>query len=272
MVYMFDFTSDNYKELLRYIISSKPKSGRGIAKSLAEYLQSSSVAVSQILKAERDFSDEQAYKVSLYFGFTELETKYFLKLVTYNKCSNFEYKKYLEDELRKIRVEAKKVKSRYKKFKELKEVDKAIFYSDKYYSSARILSSLDKINTSEDLANYLNLPLEKVDIILDFLLESHLVEQPNKNQLEVGPQHTFIPADSIHIKNHHRNWRLHSLERVNKLDPDKELMYTAPIALSNEDYEKLRNNILAFIKETLELLGPSKEETVACFNIDLVKF
>jgi uncharacterized protein (TIGR02147 family) len=269
---VFDFKEKSYKDLLSNIILDKPKSGRGIAKALAQHLNSSSVAVSQILKGDRDLSDEQAYKTSLFFGFTELETKYFLKLVTQNKAANFEYRGFLENELKKIRLEAKKVKSRYKNYKELKEVDKAIFYSDKYYSATRILTSLDSFNTPEELANYLSIPTEKVEEVLDFLMENKLVEKTKNDELMVGSQHTFIPADSIHIKNHHRNWRLHSLERVNDLDLSNELMYTAPIALSHEDYQKLRDNILAFIKETLELLGPSKEETVGCFSIDLVKF
>lgn len=256
---------------MQIYFKSLPKGGRGQAKNLSEYLNSTSVAISQILKGNRHFTDEQSFKTAHFLKLGVLETKYFLKLVAYQKASSFELKEYIMLELIELQKESKKVKTKYKNFKELKEKDKCEFYSDRLYSATRMLSSLTHINTVDDVSNHFKISKNHASDIIDFLRSRNLIIQRD-NRLIPGPQHTFISAESGYIKNHHKNWRLYAINKTENLDIATELMYTAPISLSVEAYDELREKLLKVIKETVELITPSKEEMVACLNIDLLKF
>ena len=126
------------------------------------------------------------------------------------------------------------------------------------------------LNSIDQISSYFNIDVEKCEEIISFLISRNLVVEKD-GKIERGPQHTFLPASSPYIKNHHRNWRIHSLERIDLLDSDNELMYTAPMSLSKEAYLKLRENLLQTIKDTVALIGPTEDEMVACLNIDLLK-
>lgn len=255
-----------YQDYLKYRFEEQ---GRGMAKRLSEYLGVSSVAVSQVLNCQRDLSQENAYKASEFLGLTTFEKKYFMLMVDFSKAGTVELKNYFEQELLLMQKESEKIKNRYRDKNELSDEDKALFYSDKIYSAIRMGTSLDSINSLSDIANYFQLPEEKVKDILEFLLTNELCIEENK-KIQRGTKSTFIPASSPYIKNHHRNWRLHSIERASILEED-ELMYTAPMSLSHKDFKKIRGILLRTIQEAVEILGPSEDETLACLNIDFIK-
>lgn len=264
------FTYLSYKDFLNDYFETLPKAGRGQATKLADYLQVSTVIISQTLKGERELSLENAFKTAEFLDFSPLETKYFVKLVEYQRAGHHGLKDLYKEDLLKLRKESQEVKSKYREFSELKDEDKFQFYSDRFYSSIRMASSLPDLNTVEDFATYFNIPSDKAQEIISFLLRTKLCVK-KEDKITMGPQHTFIPANSPFIKNHHKNWRLYSISKIDNFNLDDELMYTAPISLSKEDFKLIRKNLLKTIEETLKVVSPSKEEMVACLNIDLLK-
>lgn len=264
---IFNYLS--YKEFISSYFNSLPKNGRGQYKRLSEFLGVSTVIVSQTLKGEREFSSENAFKTTQFLNLNPLETKYFLKLVEYQKAGHHELKKFFQDELKQLQKESKKVKSSYSSFEELKDEDKFKFYSDRFYSSIRMASSLPHLNSTDDFASYFKISKEKAENIISFLVKTKLCIKKDGN-ITMGPQHTFVSANSPFIKNHHKNWRLYSIQKIDNFNIENELMYTAPMSLSKDDFIKLRSNLLKVIEDTVKLVGPSKEEMVACLNIDLL--
>lgn len=259
----------DYKEFANAYFDSLPKGGRGQYTKLANFLSVSTVVVSQTLKGDRELSAENAYKVTKFLGLNQLETQYFLKLVEYSKASYHELKSFLLSELKAMQKESKKVKSRYNKTHELSDEDKFQFYSDRFYSAIRMASSLPHMNTIEDFSKYFHLSMEKTEEIVDFLIKTKLCVIED-GKIKRGIQNTFVPASSPYIKNHHRNWRLNSIEKIDKLNLENELMYTAPLSLSKEAYQQLRTNLLKTIQDTVKMIGPTEDEMIACMNIDLL--
>lgn len=264
---IFQYVS--YQEYLCDFFKTLPNGGRGQARRLSEHLNVSSVVVSQVLNKQRDFSIENAFKVTQFLGLSELETKYFLKMVEFSKAGTHELKKHYEFEMIEMQKESKKVSNRYLTKNELIDEDKFTFYSEPYYSAIRMGSALPHLNSIEELAKYFNLPIDKVETIIDFLVSKKLCIIED-NKIKRGPQSTFIPADSPYIKLHHRNWRQIAIEKTNSLSP-QELMYTAPMTLSLKDFERVRENLLKTIQETIAILEPSEDEVLACLNIDFFK-
>ena len=260
----------SYKAFIIEHFEKMPAQGRGQAKKLADFLGVSTVVVSQTLKGTRDFSAENAFKVTQFLKLSPFEAQYFMKLVDYEKAGHHELKTFLLQDLKQMQREGKKVKNKYNKTHELSDEDKFEFYSEKFYSAIRMASALPEMNTIKDFAKYFHLTDEKAEDILAFLLSRNLCVETD-GKISRGTQHTFLPASSPYIKNHHRNWRLHAIDRVNHLDSENELMYTAPMSLSKEAYQKLRENLLQVIQDTVKLIGPTEDEMIACLNIDLLK-
>lgn len=264
---IFNYT--DYKTFIREFALERPSKGRGFYSQLASHMGASSVVISQTFNGERELSLENAFKVTTFLKFNQFETQYFLKLVEYARAGHYELKNFYLAEIKKMQEESKKVKNRYDKTHELSDEDKFTFYSDRFYSSIRMASSLPHMNDIEDFAKYFNLSLEKTKDILQFLIERELcVIQDGK--IQRGIRNTFIPSSSPYIKNHHRNWRLYSIQKVDQLDNNKDLMYTAPLSLSREAYEELRSEILQTIQKMIKKIGPSEDEMIACLNIDLL--
>lgn len=261
------FTTKDYKELVNKIIKSKPNNGRGEFKKISEFLGVSSVLVSQIFKGTKDISIEQGHKLGSYFGFIDLEKRYFVALISYCRAGTFELKKFYEKELNELRDKSKLISNRVKHRNILSEKDKAIFYSDWRYSSVRLACDMDSIRKEEDLSELFNTDIDQIHIYLDFLINTGLV-LVESGKLKLGPASTHISKESPFVKNHHRNWRLRSIESIDKMDND-EIMYSAPMCTSKEVFKNLNSKILKLIDEFVKDASSAKGEDVYYLNIDL---
>ena len=264
------FVEDCYKTFINDLVRSMPKRGRGQYKKLAEYLSTSTVSISQIFNGERELTMEQAFLTTKFFELDHYETTYFLSMVEFAKAGHFELKNFYQKRLRDIKEEAVKNKGRVSKFKELSDNSKSIFYSDSSYSKVRLATSLPKLNTIEEIADYLELNINHVETIIDFLKRNGLCKVVN-GHLEIDTQHTLLTSDSPFVKNHHVNWRINSMQKANHLNKKNEVMFTLPMSLSEKAYAEIHSHLLKFIKNTYDIVGPAEDETLAYLGLDLYK-
>jgi len=242
-----------------------PKKGYGQAKKLSLQLRVSSNFVSQVLKGEKSFSADQALEVCEFFGFSEMETHYFLLLHQLDRAATIKLKNHLKKEIEKCRAEAKKISSRLDVTKQLSDPDKMIFYSDWRYSAMRLL--LDIPGQSLDgIAATLGLTRKDANDILRFLLTSGLVVEEN-GKLKGGPSRTHLEADSPFIKLHHQNWRQRALENMRSSESQR-LHYSAPMTIGVADVDKVRQRLLKCIEDVGKIIDPAPEEVLMCLNMD----
>lgn len=261
---IFDYT--DYKLFIRDFIAQMPKRGRGQLRKLALYLGVNSTAISQIFNGVRDLTQEQGLQVALYYGFNELETRYFLNLILKERSGTQALKNYYLKEEEKLRSQAQAVKSRIIPHQEISENDKAVFYSNWYYSAIRMASAISKYQTVDELVDFLKLDRAVIQKAVHFLLETGLCVEKN-GRLGVGPQHTHLDSSSAFINNHRRNWRIKALENINQ-PQQEDLFYSGVMTLSHKDYLDLRAELVNTISKFLKKIEKSPEETVVCFNID----
>ncbi len=60
---------------------------------------------------------------------------------------------------------------------------------------------------------------------------------------------------------------MRAIQKGEKLS-EQEMMFTGPVSLSKKDFKILREKIVLFIKDYLEIVRDSPAEEVACLNID----
>lgn len=259
------FTYVNYRKFLKDRLIGFPKAGHGQAKKLAQFVGVSTAFISQVLAEIRHLTSEQGYLVSEFLSLSDLETKYFLKLMDIEKSGNYKHKKWLHKEIEQIRIDSKKISNRILYNKILSDQDKAIFYSDWYYSAIRMYCSIQPQNIIS-LMNLTGLPRKVITESTHFLLNSGLILGDNDHYV-IGPQSTHLGADSPWVSLHHANWRRKALENV-KLPSELKVHYTSPMTLSKADAEKIQSFIHKVIEDIGKIVDPSPSETLMCLNID----
>lgn len=119
---------------------------------LANFLKVHLSFISQVLKRDKDLSQDQAFKAAEFLGLRDRARDYFLYLILEAKAGNQGLKKYYARKLKEIRKESKTIKANIGEVKTLSEKVKYQFYSDPIYSQIRLMTSISKFQTPEKLA------------------------------------------------------------------------------------------------------------------------
>lgn len=260
------FDSENYRKWIKSRLHSMPKQGHGQSRKLALYLNVSTTLVSQVLAEEKHFTLDQAHLCTEFFLMNELESRFFMLLVQFEKASSSSFKQKLEREMTQSRNESLKLEKRLSHQNVLSDEQKAIFYSDWFYSAIRLSNSITQYQTPQAIADYLKLPIKLVSETLLFLEQAGLVIH-NNGTYKMGPQSTHIGADSKWVKLHHQNWRQKAIEQLNYPNPQK-LHYSSPMTLSAQDAERIRKILVDAIDEAGKIVDDSPAEQLMCLNLD----
>lgn len=264
---MDHFSYKDYKEFVTFLI--KNGKGRGEFSRIAAYLKVSNVLISQVFKGHKELSVEQGIKLAEYYGFSEIETKYFINCLSYNKAGNQQLKSYYEKEMFEIAKRSKQIASRVTTQRQLTDEEKARYFSDWVNSAIHLSCSLPFINTIQDLSLYLGLAEEKIDESLQFLLAAGLVERKS-GELVTGTIYIHLEKTSPYLIQHHRNWRLLSSLKATNIQA-YEVMYTAPMVISKKLAEELYTKILYFIQNVVKSTESCADEEIWNLNIDFIK-
>lgn len=263
---VFDFES--YRDFVRTRIKAMPRNGRGQFGKIAAHLKMHTTLVSQVFRGDKNLTLEQACLLAEYLGMGELESDYFLTLVEVERAGSAKLKRMLDKRLKQLKTQAKQVSSHLPRAKVLTDEDKAIFYSDWYYSGIRLLTSLPKYQNRDALAVFLSLPPSIIGKAVEFLLRTGLCEEES-GRLRMGSSRTHISPDSPLVYRHHTNWRLKAMQRFPAVSED-EIVFTAPLTIARADVPAVREVITELIEKVSRIVEHSEPERLACLNIDWV--
>jgi uncharacterized protein (TIGR02147 family) len=243
-----------------------PKAGYGQSRRLADALNVHTTLVSHVMKGKKAFSLEQAIGTCEFLSLSDTETEFFLILVQAERAGNMALRKHFSRQMEKLREHSKELVNRLSSKRKLTEEDRATFYSDWAYSAVRQLIAIKGYQKIEDIAEYFRLSRRRTKEIIDFLVRVQLCIE-DKSGLKVGPATTHLESSSPWVRSHHVNWRQKSVESLNREDASK-LHYTAPMTLSRNDAEVIREMIVKFLESVDPVVEPSPSEALYCLNID----
>lgn len=266
---VFDFQS--YKDYIKNYIKNLPKKGRGTLRKMALYLEIHPVAITQVFNGDRDLTLEQAAGLTKFLSLSPIEAEYFISMVEHSRAGNDTLRAIVKSRLEKIKEETQKLENRIPKNVELSEEAKATFYSAWYFSAARLASGIENNFNAEDVARSIGIDRAKASQAVDFLLQHGLCALKNGKLIQ-GPQFTHLSAESPLVVKHHTNWRLKSLQSMEKVKLDSEMYITLPTALSVDLAKEIREKLLKLIGEIMKEIKESKSETLYCLNLDWFKF
>lgn len=161
----------------------------------------------------------------------------------------------------------KKLENRLPRRTRLDEESQQTFYSSWIFSAIHLWTTTSPEGvTTEQIASRLGLQKARVQAATRFLADVGLITARDF-RWQVALQSTFLEHGSPHLNQHHRNWRLRAIDKVNDLSSD-ELMYTAQVTLSRADFARIREELVRAIDVATKIVTPSPAEDLACLHID----
>lgn len=264
---VFEFT--DYRQFIRFRVESTPGGGRGQYRRIAEHLDIPTSMVSQVMSGARELNLELASLLAEYFGLTDAEADYLLNLVELERAGNPSLRARLRKRLELARKKGMELSQRIEHERTLSEREKLVFYSQWYYSGIRLLTSIEGRNSLNAIADDLRLPRTLVGQVVEFLLSTGLCIE-EKGKIRIGPKSTHVGNDSPMVIRHHMNWRLKSMSQM-KEPREHEVIFTGPVTLSLEACHEVKKRLLHLIDDWGKIVDSSKEEKLACLNIDWVE-
>jgi uncharacterized protein (TIGR02147 family) len=255
----------NYKRYLEAHFKSRPKAGRGLLKKLGESLSMTSAQVSHVMRGDRELTPEQALGAAKFLGHNEVETQYFVELVSLARTQSHDLKEFIIKRLELLKAEGLEIKNQVPDHRELSDSEKAQFYSSWVYSATRLLSSLRPLQI-EDLVQEFNISRDRAAKISNFLVATDLCVK-SSDGIRMGSRSTFVPRSSPFISKHHTNWRTKALEKAEQ-DLETDLFFTSPVSMSEADFQKFKVKLTELIKDFSSTVKDSPAEAVACLNFD----
>lgn len=263
------FNHTNFHQFLIQEIENNTDLKRGEKKAIAEHLNIHPTLLSQILSGSRVFTDEQVFLLGEYLGLTDLENDYIFLLHQIANTDNKRFKVRLNKKKDELKIKSLNLSERLEKEKVLSEEERYTFYSSWQYSAIRMFSSLEGGKTRDEIAERFDLEKKSVSEILNFLVKAGLCRlERDKYHLHISRTH--IEKTSPFYKQHHTNWRIKSIQKMDNLS-EENLFFTAPLSVSQEDFEMLREEMLKLIQRVSSVVKDSRAEDIFCLNMDFFR-
>lgn len=266
---VYDFPT--YKAYLLARVGEKA-SRKGLKSSLAKAIGCQAGYLSQVLNADAHLSLEQGALLNIFFAHSPSEAHFFLLLLQKSRAGNRTLAEYFDQQI-KAELDQRQSLSRRieekRKIRKLPEEAKLIYYSSWQYSAIHIALTIPSLQEPLALSRYLDLPVGKINAVLDFLIKYGLAEIQGKKVIS-GSTLMHLKSDSPHISKHHVNWRTQSLTSLDR-DNLTDLHYSAVVSLSEKDVRLIKEKIMEQVNSNIGEIRDSKEESLHAYCVDFFK-
>ena len=175
-------------------------------------------------------------------------------------------KKYWQEKKSAIETEKNRLGQRFHKHRELNDEQRTVFYSSWMYVAAWVCTAIEGGQTISQMADRFHITRTKAEEILLFLVNCGICDETD-GVFSIGETHVHVPNESPHVTKHHINWRMRGIQRMDTRDA-KELFFTSPMSISQEDFAKIREKLTATIQDIVRTAKDSPAEDLFCLNID----
>jgi uncharacterized protein (TIGR02147 family) len=259
------FESDDYRLVLKDYLARQSK---GAKLNLAKVLGCQPGYLTQILTGKSDLSAEQAERFTSHVGWDAVHTQFFLLLVARTRAGTHTLKTHYTHEIERLREQSMVLKNRFRPEMVLTVEDQATFYSSWHYGALHVSVSIPGCDTAESSSRYFNLPLRRVNEVLQFLTRVGLIRETEGGKLTIGSTQVYVGTDSPLVTKHHTNWRMRAIDSFDRGQPEH-LHYSSVISVSRADVKQIREIMAAAIQQIRAIVRASKDEACFSYAVDL---
>lgn len=259
------FEFKNYQSYLLYYFQLK----RGNQARLAEFINCRSSFLTQVIDERVELSLDQATIIPNFLGLNKNEKMAFLLSVQKQKIKDDGEKRFFEDQINALRLKNNTVKERLNDVGELDENAQSKYYSSWVYGAVHILCAFSWVKDINDVISFLKIDRNVAIEVLIFLTECGLIQNKN-NKFSIGKKQIHLSEESAHISNHHINWRLKAIEKLNS-KKSQILNFSSLVGISKKDVAAVKEVFLKSIAEMNQIVQKSGEESAYLVNIDFME-
>lgn len=261
----------DYRDYKKYVTAwlNQDSTPRGTKNRLAQFIQCQPSYLSQVLNGLPDFTLEQGFRANEFLAHTEIESRYFLLLIQLARAGTPGLKNHFQAQVEEVQKSRFHLKKRLSSTEDIPEKFKHEYYSTWIYGAVHVALSIPHFQNPKTIAERFHLPIQKVKDVIEFLETAGLVEI-KKDTYVLTKNRIHLDGQSIFIQRHHINWRSQSLQSVEKAFED-DLHYSNVIAISKNDFPKIKEIFVTAIEEARKIIKPSAEEEIYAMTLDFFK-
>jgi uncharacterized protein (TIGR02147 family) len=263
------FEYDDYKAFLRSLIKANSLH-RGYKAFLAKSAKCERSYFSQVINSKPQLTPDHAFNLSQALEMTDLEREYWLLLVEYGRSADLQYKRFLKQKIKKLQTQSEDLRNNSSTPPELTKKSEILYFSKWYMVAVHLLCDVIKSDQINKIAMKLNLPHNIILDSLNELVELNLLVKKNENWKPTKDM-IYVHKSSPLCDVHHINWRQQAIYDVQR-KKEESIHMTAVHSISLADFQKVKQILLSSVQSSSVLAQNSKEEVLACLNIDYFHF
>jgi uncharacterized protein (TIGR02147 family) len=261
------FDKIDYKLILQEKIRDN-KGVRGYQKKMSDACQCHTSFISQVANGNLQLTPDHAVRLCKFWGFTELETDYFMATVELARAGSSELQKRTLQKIKSLKTQHQNLSNRLSAKKQQDQFTaNSFYYSSWHVIAIHVCCSIEEFQKAESISERLFIPLDMVRQTLHQLVEYGYLHE-EKEQFRPTAKVLHLSSDSPLIGLHHQNWRNYVANNLKKTQPTG-IHYSSLYAMSKQDFDKLREMTIEHIENTREVVLNSNEEELFAINIDL---
>lgn len=263
------FEYNDYKSFLKDYLHA-PERKRGDHAALAKAVGCQAAYLSQVVNGTLEFTEDHAYRLTVYMEFSSLEAEYFLILVRAARAGTLDLKTYLEERRLEILRKKDEISSRISAQRaSLSEKELRSYFCSWIPSTLHLATSVPAYQSAEILARRFNLPLEKIKETLHLLKDLGLVHYKNEKwEFVSGSLH--IPRASSINSIHQITRRHQAIRSIENSSPD-DIHFSSIFTIASSDLAEIREILLKSVESTHRAIHSSGSEEVYGMCLDFFK-
>lgn len=261
------YNYQNYKEFLNDKLDDLDQGGRGARARLSRAINCQTAYTAQVLRGDSHYSLEQGESINDFFGHTDDQGYFFLLTLQLARAGTAKLKTRFQKQIQEIQKNRRFLKNKLEAHEALPQVDQITYYSSWLYGAVHTLASIPEHQSLEKIAERLGIEVRRVNDILNFLIESHILEQSKNGEIKIGKNRLHLGSDSHLIIRHHLNWRLQSMQAIEK-NPQEGIHYSSVISISKKDFENMQSVLVETLKGLKSTIQKSPPEEVYSLCLD----
>ncbi len=263
------FSARNYKQ---FLVSTFPVKGekRGVRTRLASFLGCQLSFISLVLTTEHQhFSLEHGHRICEFLELSEDETEFFILLLSKARAGSKDLENFYDRKIKARLKERNEIKDRIKNQTTLSEAQRALYYSDWYYTAIHMILRCRGDIPAQDLARALGISVTKVHECFKFLEEAGIVLKKG-SRFEVQDIRIHLGAGGTWLNAHHKNWRNRAILSLDDVGED-DLHYSMITSISEKVAREMKGKILSMIQENEALIPEAEDRVVFGLGLDFFK-
>ena len=263
---IFEFQS--YKEIMKIRLVGRNQ--RGQLSRAAESLKCQVSFLSRVLKTEAHLTPDQSFMLSKFWKLGIDESEYFHTLVEFERAAELQYRNHLKGRLETLKKNNESLQKRTQKGDFPIAEQQATYFSSWLWTALHFLTAIPEFQNSQKIAARLGLSESMVIDSLKRLEQYGLVSSDVGGEWKYTSGQFHLPKASPFVVQYHQNWRTKAVLDAQNFLSDG-LHYTSVLTLSQSDAEQIKNLLLNFISETVQISNPSQPEDALILNCDFFR-